>query len=89
MVRPTRFDVRRISFRATAPGLSGFHGLAFLRGDDRRRTAGGDGVMALAGGEGAIGGDWGDLLAGRGSAGIGGDRVEQFGQHHASPHRGW
>ena len=32
MVRPTRFDVRRISLRAAAPAVSGFQGLAFLRG---------------------------------------------------------
>jgi len=32
MVRPTRFDVRRVSLRAIAPAVSGFHGLAFLRG---------------------------------------------------------
>jgi hypothetical protein len=32
MVRPTRFDVRRISLRAIAPAVSGFQGLAFLRG---------------------------------------------------------
>ena len=32
MVRPKRFDARRASLRATAPGVSGFQGLPFLRG---------------------------------------------------------
>lgn len=41
---------------------------------DGRSTAGGDGVVALAGVEGAVGGDAGDLLIGR-------DLVEQFRQH--------
>lgn len=63
MVRPTRFVVRGISVRAMAPAVSGFQGLAFLH----------DGVAALAGVEGAISGDAGDLLIGR-------YLVEQFGQ---------
>ena len=32
IVRPKRFDARRASLRATAPGLSGLQGLPFLRG---------------------------------------------------------
>ena len=32
MERPRYFEARRASFRANAPGLVGFHGLAFLRG---------------------------------------------------------
>jgi hypothetical protein len=32
MIRTTRFNVRRISLRAIAPAVSGFQGLAFLRG---------------------------------------------------------
>lgn len=31
MVRPMRFDVRRMSLRAMAPAVSGFHGFVFLR----------------------------------------------------------
>ena len=31
MVRPTRFEVRRISLRVMAPAVSAFHGLAFVR----------------------------------------------------------
>lgn len=51
---PTRRDVRRISMRATAPWVSGFRGLAFMRGGaegmpERRRTSCGDGIMAVAG----------------------------------------
>jgi hypothetical protein len=57
------------------PGGVGLPGFGVLAGrDDRGGTAGGDGVMALAGVEGAVGGDAGDLLIGR-------DLVEQFGQH--------
>jgi hypothetical protein len=44
------------------------------RRDDGGRAAGGDGVMALAGVEGAVGGDGGDVLVGR-------DLVQQLGQH--------
>jgi len=32
IVRPKRLDARKASLRAIAPGVSGFHGLAFLRG---------------------------------------------------------
>ena len=32
IVRPKRRDARRASLRAIAPAVSGFHGLAFLRG---------------------------------------------------------
>ena len=32
MARPKRFDARRASLRAIAPAVSGFQGLAFLRG---------------------------------------------------------
>jgi len=32
MARPRYFDARSASFRAMAPALDGFHGLAFLRG---------------------------------------------------------
>jgi hypothetical protein len=32
MVRPKRLEARKASLRATAPGMSGFHGLAFLHG---------------------------------------------------------
>jgi hypothetical protein len=42
--------------------------------DDRGGAEGGDGVMALAGVEGTVGGDSGDLLIGR-------DPVESFGRH--------
>jgi hypothetical protein len=78
--------VRRISLRAIAPAVSGFQGLAFLRGGSegmpppvrghtrRGRPTGGDGVVALSGVEGAIGGDGCDLLLGR-------DLVKQLGQH--------
>ena len=52
-------------------GFSGFGVLA--RRDDGRCATSGDGVMTLAGVEGAIGGDAGDLLIGR-------DLVQQFGQ---------
>lgn len=56
------------------PVLLGFHGLAFLRGGyDRGSAAGGNGVMALARFESAVGGDAVDLL-------IDGDLVEQFGR---------
>ena len=41
---------------------------------DRGRASGGDGIAALAGVDGAIGGDAGDLLLGQ-------DMVAQFGQH--------
>jgi hypothetical protein len=64
--------------RAVIPAVSGFHGLAFLRGGsegmpERGRATGGDGAVALADLEGAIGGDAGDYLPGR-------DQVEQLGQ---------
>ncbi len=78
--------------RATAPGVSGFQYLAFLRGGseplvrhwfehngERGSTSGRNGVMALAGVEGAVGGDGGDLLPGR-------DLVEQLGQHGGVGH---
>ena len=75
MVRLTRFEVRRISLRAMAPAVSGFQGLAFLRGwDDGCCAASGDGVMAFSGVEGAVSGDAADLLLGRNLA-------QQFGQH--------
>ena len=61
--------------RAIAPGGVGLPGLCVLAGRyDRGGTSGGDGVMALAGVEGTIGGDACDPL-------IGGDSFEQFGQH--------
>jgi hypothetical protein len=69
-----------MSLRAMAPAVSGFHGLAFLRGwDDRGRTASGDGVVALAGVESTVRCDAGDVLAGR-------DLVEQFRQHGRIAH---
>ena len=70
-----------------APVVSGFQGLAFFRGGSEGtnatgsrecpnggRASGGDGVVALAGVESAVGGDAGNLLVGR-------DLVEEFGQH--------
>jgi hypothetical protein len=59
-------------------------GLGFLTGrDDCSGTAGGNGVIAFAGIEGAIGGDAADLLVGR-------DLVEEFGQHRRNHrHRWW
>jgi hypothetical protein len=66
MVRPRRLEARRASLRAIAPGVSAVPDLGVLAGrHDRSGTAGGDGVMALAGVEGAIGGDAGDLRIGR------------------------
>ena len=66
--------------RATAPAVSGFHGLAFLRGGMMACGAAlGDGVMALAGVVGAVSGDAADLLIGR-------DLVEQLGQHGRVAH---
>ena len=47
--------------------------------DDRSRSASGDGIKALAGVEGTIGGDAGDLLIGR-------DLVQKFGQHGRIAH---
>ena len=75
-----------------APAVSGFQGLAFLRGGseplmrhwfehngERGGATGGDGVVALAGVDCAVGGDAGDLLFGR-------DLVEQLGRHGRVAH---
>lgn len=57
------------------PGAVGFPGLGVLAGrNDSGSSTGGDGVMALAGIEGPVGSDAGDLLIGR-------DLIEQLGQH--------
>lgn len=73
MVRPARFDVRRISLGAIAPAVW-FSELGVPAWwDDRRGTLGGDGVMAYAGVEGAVGRDLANLLLGR-------DLIEQFRQ---------
>ncbi len=89
--RPKCFDARRISFRARAPAVSGFQGLALRRvgseedeqkvwgtfcPTNRRRAAGGDGIMAGARVVGAVGRDGGDLLVRR-------DLGEQLRQHRS------
>jgi len=57
------------------PGGVGLPGFGVLAGrDDGGGTAGRDGVMAVAGVEGAVGGDGGDLLLRR-------DLARQLGQH--------
>jgi hypothetical protein len=75
MVRPKRRDARRASLRAIAPGVSGFQGLAFLRGG--MIAAAPRAAMAswhLRVSKAPSAGDAGDLL-------IGWDLVKQFGQH--------
>ena len=74
MVRPKRRDAQGLVARdrSGGVGLPRFGGLA--RRDDRGRATCGNGVMALAGVEGAVGGDAADRLIGR-------DLVAQFGQH--------
>jgi hypothetical protein len=80
-------DARKASLRAIAPGVSGFHGLAFLRGGMMAATPRAaplvhvnmhcravDSFMALAGVEGTVGSDAGDFL-------ILWDLVEKLGQH--------
>ena len=69
IVRPKRRDARKASLCATAPGVLGFHGLAFWRGGlmaaAPRVRRWRHGVMAsryVAGVEGAVGGDSGDFL---------------------------
>ena len=80
MVRPKRRDARRASLRAIAPAVSGFHGLAFLRGGMIAAAPRAmDGIVVLAGVEGTIGGDTGGLVIGR-------DLVEQFRQHGRVAH---
>ncbi len=88
-VRPKCFDARRISLRARAPAVSGFHGRAFRRcGSEevqqkvrgtfcpttRRRAAGRDGIMAAARVVGTVCRDGGNLLVRR-------DLGEQVRQH--------
>jgi len=75
MARPKYLEARRASLRAMAPGLVGFHGLAFLRGGSEDAnatgprehpnssgTAGGDRFMAFARIVGAIGRHGSDLF---------------------------
>lgn len=64
MARPRYFDARRASFRAMAPAVEGFHGLAFLRGGLMACAPVGDRVMALARVVGAICCHISDLHAG-------------------------
>ncbi len=58
MARPKYFEARSASLRATTPGFAGFRGVAFFRGgDDSISISGGNGLMALPGVVGPVGGD--------------------------------